>query len=82
MDAIEFYTISVLCLIVGGAIGLMIAKLITFIIRSIVRASHKSKIKYVMAREAYINDLYEECLYEHQDKLARKAAKEMSYYDR
>ena len=76
------YIVIMSALLIGGALGLALGNGVIWIIRSIMRASDKSRIQAAMAREAYLNDIYEECLYEEQDKLARKAAKEMSYYDR
>lgn len=78
----DLYLVTVFYFLLGGAIGLMIARAIMYVIRWLVRASDKSRIKAAMAREAYLNDLYDECLYEHQDRLARKAAEKMSFYDR
>jgi acid phosphatase family membrane protein YuiD len=76
------YLVVAFGLMLGGAIGMILGKGIVYLIRSFIVASDKSKIRTAMAREAYLNNLYEECLFEEQDRLARKAAREMSYYDR
>lgn len=78
----EFLIITFLGLAVGGAVGMVLGKSIASLFRSMIRTTDKCKIQTAMLREKYLNDLYEECLYEKQDRLARKAAKEMSYYDR
>lgn len=75
------FIFAMLSLMVGGAIGIMLGKGIASLIRAMIRATDKNKVKTTMLREAYFNDLYEECLYENQDRLAKKAAREMSQYD-
>ncbi|MBR2766838.1 hypothetical protein IKD67_02015 [Candidatus Saccharibacteria bacterium] len=77
----EFYIVSFLALVIGGAIGIVLGKGIASLIRSVIRATDKCRLQTAMLREKYLNDLYEECIYEKQDRLARKAAKEMSQYD-
>ena len=77
------FTIGALIAIaIGGLIGLILGKLVIAVYRDIVRALDKNKIKGAMAREAYWNNLYEETLCEEMDKMAVKAAKDMSRYDR
>ena len=46
-------------------------------VKMIMRASDKRKMKDAMQREAYYNQLYEECLYDEMDDMAIRAAKEM-----
>ena len=68
-------TMAIVAVVVGGAVGLMIAKMIIPIMCNIIRATDKRRIKTAMTREAYLNQLYEEALYEDVDRMTKKTAR-------
>lgn len=51
-------------------------------VKMMMRASDKRKMKDAIRREAYYNQLYEECLYDEMDDMAIRAAKEMMKRDK
>ena len=71
-------TMAIVAVVVGGMIGLMIAKMITPIMCNIIRATDKRRIKTAMTREAYLNQLYEEALCEDVDRMTKKTARKMA----
>ena len=77
-----FYIIAIFGLAIGGTVGLILGKGIASLIRSLIRSADKARVQTAMMEESYFNNLYEECLYDEQDRLAKRAAREMSYYDR
>ena len=76
------FIFAFISLAIGGMLGIILGKGVASLFRAIIRATDKAKMQTAMMNATYLNDLYEECLYERQDRLAKKAAKEMSYYDR
>lgn len=72
-----YMTLTWLYLILMVAAGIALGKIGSYCIRQLIRASDKNKIKAAMQREAYLNQLYEENLYEEMDRLARQAESEM-----
>lgn len=64
------------------ASGLAFGRIGSQTIRYLIRASDKSKMKAAIKREAYLNQLYEESLFEEMDKIAIKAAKKMDQVNR
>ena len=73
-----FYTILTwFYIFVVVAAGITLGKIGSYCIRQLIRASDKNKIKAAMRREAYLNQLYEENLYEEMDRLARQTEAEM-----
>ena len=65
-------------IIIGGLVGFVLAQVILALWRWMIRDTEKTRIKAAMLEEEYYNELYDEVLTEDIDKLARKAAKDMS----
>ena len=65
-------------ILIGSAvIGLIAAELIIRLWHWIARKNDKTRMETAIMREEYLNQLYEETLYEHMDKLARQAERDM-----
>lgn len=65
-------------IVIGGAvIGLIGAEIFLRIYYAVIRSTDKSRMKAAIAREAYLNRLYEESMYEQMDKMANQYAKQM-----
>ena len=72
-----FYLVIFLGLTVGCALGVLLARVLKGLFWEIKRASDKQRIKLEMREDAYQNQLFEECICEEMDDLARRAAREM-----